>query len=492
MRCALETRVRNVKRSVPKFAGPVFALLCAAFFFAFLCGAGSSGEPPADRSVEPRLPAVSIVPFVGLLLSIAIMPLAAGHWWERNRNKALVAAVFSLPVVAFLVLRFGHAGFESLVEMSREYVSFITILAALFVIAGGILIEGSFAGTPLANTGMLAFGAVLANVVGTTGASMVLVRPLIRANKDRRKIAHLLVFFIFVVSNCGGLLTPLGDPPLFLGYLAGVPFTWTLRLFPQWAFINGVLLVTFYAFDQIMLVRDKREHCDDLLGKVIDQVPLRIRGPHNIGFLLATVVTVFAAGRGFGNGGHPWPFGVCEALLIALAAGAYASTRSAIRERNRFTFTPIAEVAVLFAGIFLTMIPALLLLNEQGSTIGLRQPWQYFWASGLLSSVLDNAPTYLTFVAAASGAQGIPLEGRYLANFLELDAGAGANVLAAISCGCVFMGANTYIGNAPNFLVRVIAEQENVRMPSFFGYVAYSASILIPLFGLATILFFSA
>jgi Na+/H+ antiporter NhaD/arsenite permease-like protein len=318
---------------------------------------------------------------------------------------------------------------------------------------------------------------------------VLLVRPLLRANAARVDKAHVLVFFIFVVSNCGGLLTPLGDPPLFLGFLKGVPFDWTLRLWGPWLLVNAILLALFNAADQWVLAREERRRPGSQLEAVLEHEPLRVEGGHNLVFLAGIVAVIYAAGRGLGVGGGVWPFGVQEALMGALTAAAWVSTAPRLRAANGFGFGPIVEVAVLFAGIFATMAPALLLLNAHADSLGVREPWQFFWATGALSSFLDNAPTYLTFAATASGLAEVPLEGRYLAAYLATGDEA-ARILAAISCGAVFMGANTYIGNGPNFMVKAIAEEAGVRMPGFFGYMLYSGAVLLPIFAIATAVFF--
>ncbi len=435
------------------------------------------------------LPIWTVLPFAGLLLSIAILPLLTPHFWDDNRNKGLVATFFALPVALYLLLAHGEAGLHELLEKAKEYASFILLLGALFAITGGIRVRGSLSGTPLLNTALLGLGAVLANFIGTTGASVLLVRPLLRANAPRVNKTHVFVFFIFVVSNCGGLLTPLGDPPLFLGFLKGVPFGWTLQLWRQWALVNGLLLVIFNVWDQIVFNREEAARPGSQLEEVMRHEPLAIDGRRNFLFLGAVVATVLAAGQGLGSSGAGWPFGVQEALLLGIAIAAYRATPDAYRTANAFAFGPIIEVAVLFAGIFVTMAPALLLLNANAAHFGLEHPWQFFWASGLLSSFLDNAPTYLTFAATASGIEGIPLEGSYLKEFLTRGPEA-AQILAAISSGAVMMGANTYIGNGPNFMVKSIAETHGVKMPSFFGYMAYSCGVLLPIFGLVTIVFF--
>jgi Na+/H+ antiporter NhaD/arsenite permease-like protein len=317
---------------------------------------------------------------------------------------------------------------------------------------------------------------------------VLLIRPLLAANASRQRVAHIVVFFIFVVSNCGGLLTPLGDPPLFLGFLKGVPFEWTLRLWRSWLLVNGVLLLVFNVWDQIVFAREERERPGSQLEEVQAHEPLGIDGARGFLALFAIVAVIYSAGRGLGNGGQVWPFGIQEALMLAIAAAAWLTTHAEIHRKNHFGFGPINEVAILFAGIFVTMTPALLLLNVHAASFGIETPLQFFWATGLLSSFLDNAPTYLTFAATAAGLAGIDLEGRYLGELIAAGA-EHARTLGAISCGAVFMGANTYIGNGPNFMVKAIAEQRGVRMPSFFGYMLYSGGVLIPLFALASWLF---
>jgi Na+/H+ antiporter NhaD/arsenite permease-like protein len=443
-----------------------------------------------------ELPLLSVFPFLLLLLAIAVLPLLAGHWWERNRNKAIVVACIALPIVAYLGLGLGPAGRIVLEEKLLEYVAFIVLLAALFTISGGIYVQGSLSGTPLVNSGLMAVGAVLANLIGTTGASVLLIRPLLRANKPRRDKVHVVIFFIFVVSNCAGLLTPLGDPPLFLGFLMGVPFEWTLQLWPQWLLMNAALIVIFNIWDQIVLDREERERPGSQLEAVMEHEPFGIHGKRNFLFLVGIVAVVLASGKGVGYGGQPWPFGVKEAMMAVLAAVSYGLTPADHHKRNAFTFDPIIEVAVLFVGIFVTMAPALVILNAWGQGarevlgmgFGLHRPWHFFWATGSLSSVLDNAPTYLTFAATASGLEGVAAEGRFLAEFLARG-DAAARLLTAIATGAVFMGSMTYIGNGPNFMVKAIAESSGVKMPSFFGYIAYSAAVLLPLFVIVTLLF---
>lgn len=434
------------------------------------------------------LPYFTVAPFILLLLCIAVLPLAAPHWWEHNRNKGIVAAVLGVPVAIYFALQ-GAAGVHELLHKAKEYLSFILLLGSLFIVTSGVLVRGSLSGTPLLNTALLTVGAVLASFIGTTGASVLLIRPYLRANKTRIRRSHLVVFFIFIVSNCGGLLTPLGDPPLFLGFLMGVPFGWTLQLWKEWAFVNFVLLLLFMIVDQIIFDREEKDRAGSQLEQVMVHEPLRVEGFHHLLFLALIVGIIYGAGTGLLNGGEAWPFGVQEGAMFLVALASYLTTSAETRAANRFSFGPITEVAVLFAGIFVTMTPALLLLNAHGAELGLHSPWQFFWVSGILSSFLDNAPTYLTFAATASGMEGIALEGKYLAQLLAKGPAAQL-ILMAISCGSVFMGANTYIGNGPNFMIKAIAEESGIRMPSFFGYMMWSCLILIPTFVVATFLFF--
>jgi Na+/H+ antiporter NhaD/arsenite permease-like protein len=402
-----------------------------------------------------------VLPFVVMLLAIALCPLWVPRWWEANRNKAIVAAGLGLPVLGLYLAREPVA----LAHMAGEYVSFIVLLAGLYAISGGVLLRGDLEATPATNTAFLAVGAALASFIGTTGASMLLIRPLLQTNSERRHVKHTVIFFIFLVSNIGGMLTPLGDPPLFLGYLQGVPFTWTFRLWPQWLTMVAVLLATYFVWDSVMHAREPLAR----LRRDRAQIePLRLRGRLNL-ILLGGVVLAVAFLH------EPWR----EAAIVGLSALSLWRTPRAIREANGFTSYPMVEVAVLFFGIFLTMIPALELLRLRGGELGVRAPWQFFWAAGTLSAFLDNAPTYLTFLALGQGLR--------IGNDVV---GVPNSILAAISVGSVAMGANSYIGNAPNFMVKSIAEEAKVRMPSFFGYMLYSGGILIPLFVVMTFLYF--
>jgi len=396
-----------------------------------------------------------------MLLAIAVFPLWIPRWWHANGNKLAVSLLLGLPILAFYAARRPAA----LLWTAEEYVSFIALLAALFVISGGVVLRGDLEATPLTNVAFLALGSVLASFVGTTGASMLLIRPLLQTNRERRHVRHTIVFFIFLVSNIGGMLTPLGDPPLLLGYLRGVPFTWTFRLWAHWALQVAALLALYFIWDTRQYTREPLAALRRDRARV---EPLRLRGAANI-VGLGLVVLVVAWLRA------PWR----EAALVALGALSLWWTPHAIRRANGFTTYPIVEVAVLFAGIFLTMMPALEILRARGGELGVREPWQFFWASGILSSFLDNAPTYLTFLALA---QGLGLA-REVADVPHA-------ILTAISVGAVAMGANSYIGNAPNFMVKSIAEEQGVKMPSFFGYMVYSGAILLPLFVAVTLVFF--
>jgi Na+/H+ antiporter NhaD/arsenite permease-like protein len=407
------------------------------------------------------LPVYAVAPFVAMLLAIAVCPLWIPHWWESNRNKLALASVLGLPVVGLYAARHPHA----LLETAEDYVSFMLLLTALYVIAGGIHLTGDLHATPLVNTTFLATGSVLASFLGTTGASMLLIRPVLQTNRQRTRVTHTVVFFIFLVANVGGLLTPLGDPPLFLGYLEGVPFAWTFRLLPHWLFAVSVLLLAYFVWDSVAY---GREPGLALARDEAQRRPLRLTGALNFVWLGGVVVAVALLRA-------PWR----EALILALTGVSFWQTPREVQRANELTPQPMVEVAVLFFGIFLTMIPALELLRTRGGELGVREPWQFFWASGTLSSFLDNAPTYLTFLALG--------QGLHLADEVV---GVPHAILAAISVGAVFMGANTYIGNAPNFMVKAIAEGARVRMPSFFGYMAYSAGILLPIFAAVTWLFF--
>jgi Na+/H+ antiporter NhaD/arsenite permease-like protein len=401
------------------------------------------------------------LPFVGLLLAIALLPLVAARFWEGNARKLAVVCALAAPVL-WLYLRESPG---ALLHAGEDYVSFIVLLGSLFIISGGIVLTGDLEATPATNTAFLAAGALLASLIGTTGASMLLIRPLLFTNRERKHVRHTVVFFIFLVSNVGGCLTPLGDPPLFLGYLKGVPFLWTLRLAPAWLLASSLLLAVYYFWDTRA---HGREQPADLVRDREVVRPLRLAGSENFLWLIGVVACVAIVPS-------PWR----EAGMAVLTVAAFLRTPGKLRRANHFSYHPILEVAVLFAGLFVTMLPALDLLKARGAALGVREPWQFFWATGLLSSFLDNAPTYLAFLSLGQGLGLAP----------EV-AGVPVRILEGISLGAVFMGANTYIGNGPNFMVRAIAEARGIRMPSFGGYMVMSALILLPIFGLVTLVFF--
>jgi Na+/H+ antiporter NhaD/arsenite permease-like protein len=436
----------------------------------------------AAAEAAPDISVFWVLPFIGILLCIAIIPLINAHFWERNLWW-ISLGVFCVPMAVIFTVFMGEKLRELSFEKALDYVSFIILLASLFVISGGILIKGSLSGTPKVNTIFILIGSVIASFIGTTGASMLLVRPLIRANKDRQRKAHVIIFFIFIVSNIGGSLTPLGDPPLFLGYLQGVPFEWTFRLAPQWALACLIVLSIFFILDSFLY---RKEPPAPVAGSAMDVERFGIDGKINLFLLAGVVLIVFMQGflikkvswwPRFG----PQEGGMALLLILSLVLTPY---KSDLRQQNGFTFGPIKEVAYLFAGIFAAMIPALYILEHKGAALGITQPWQFFWSTGILSSFLDNAPTYLTFLSLAKG---LNLSRDIILN----DGGHVSNtVLTAISCGAVFMGANSYIGNGPNFMVKSIAEEQGIKMPSFFGYMIYSMAILIPTFILITFIFF--
>jgi Na+/H+ antiporter NhaD/arsenite permease-like protein len=410
----------------------------------------------------PFVPGVAwVAPFALLLLAIALLPLLRVRLWDSNLGKLGLSLLLGLPVAGLYVFRSPLA----LLQTALDYVSFMMLLGSLFVISGGVFLEGDLPATPRVNTAFLAVGAVLASLVGTTGASMLLIRPVLQTNRERRHVWHTVVFFIFVVSNVGGCLTPLGDPPLFLGYLAGVPFLWTLRLLPHWLLTTLSVLAVYLVWDTRAY---GRETAADRRRDQLEVRPLRLAGKGNLVLLLGVVASVALLQA-------PWR----EIAMLLLALVSLRRTPKGLRRANQFSFHPILEVAALFAGLFATMLPALDLLRARGGELGLTAPWEYFWATGLMSSVLDNAPTYLTFVALA--------QGQHLAPDVL---GVPHQLLAAISAGAVFMGANTYIGNGPNFMVKSIAEERGVSMPSFGRYMLVSSAVLLPIFGIVTLLFF--
>ncbi len=469
-------------------------------------GHGVDAHGVGDHHVDPvgQLPLWTVLPFVGMLLSIALGPLVAPHFWHRHFPKVSFAwaVIFAVP---FLIIMRGDAAQSILHIMLADYVPFIILLWALFTISGGIVLEGDLRGTPKANLMVLLVGTLLASWIGTTGAAMLMIRPLLRANEWRSSKVHIICFFIFLVANVGGSLTPLGDPPLFLGFLHGVPFFWvTTGLFKHMTLVVVILLVMFYFLDRYHYNRETTK------PKPSGTLGIALKGTHNFLFLLGVMAGVVFSGSAMAKGlpsvhvyGHvEIPLGniIKDLILVGMGVLSLVTTKKMLREANGFNWFPIQEVAYLFFGIFMTIIPALAILKAgaDGALAGLvtavQEPWQYFWVTGGLSSFLDNAPTYLTFFNAALGQLGMPES--MVDDMLGYADEAARNpdfikTLTAISAGAVFMGANTYIGNAPNFMVKSIAEEQGIPMPSFFGYLfKYALVYLLPTFVLVTFVFF--
>jgi len=437
-------------------------------------------------------PLFATLPFVIILLCIAILPLIhrTEHWWHQNKNKFIVSVILALTTLAYYLLcgaGFHHAaagwptvGLILQHAVLDEYVPFIVLLFSLYTISGGIQLRGDLRATPSTNVTFLAAGAAMASFIGTTGASMLLIRPLLQTNAERKNVRHTVIFFIFLVSNIGGSLLPIGDPPLFLGYLRGVPFLWTLALFSPWIWVCLLLLAIYYVWDARLYRKEPP------LERLLDEThiePLRVRGLLNFVWLLGVVLSValLVPGKPFLGKYFVVPNYLREFAQLAFVAIAWVTSSPRIRKENRFDFFAIIEVAALFIGIFITMQVPIEILNIKGPELGLREPFHFFWATGLLSSFLDNAPTYVVFFETAKS---LPAGGD-----ITTVAGVMEPLLIAISIGAVFMGANTYIGNGPNFMVKSIAEQSGIRMPSFFGYMIYSVLILFPLFILVTLIF---
>ncbi|HEX7448484.1 MAG TPA: sodium:proton antiporter [Pirellulales bacterium] len=471
--------------------------------------AADPAEPPDAAPVHSPPPYWMVLPFVSLLAAIAILPLShrTEHWWEQNRNKFLVAA--GLGLLTLLYYAFVHRSAidrhflgHALIERGeggiswslpaavianaifQDFIPFIVLLFSLYTISGGIRIEGDLPARPSVNAAFLGIGGVLASFIGTTGAAMLLIRPLLETNRERRYVSHTVVFFIFVVCNCGGCLLPLGDPPLFLGYLQGVPFLWTVSLWREWLLVNALLLTIYYVLDRLRFY--PQEERRDVRVDETRVHRLRFGGIWpNVLLLLGVVLAVALLDPTKpvpGTGWHSWLY-LREVVLLALVGVSLWAGPESVRQGNHFNYGAIIEVAALFIGIFLCMQPALQILHEQGPSLGINTAPRFFWVTGALSSVLDNAPTYLVFFETARAL----VQEQHDPSFV---AGVPSTLLAAISLGAVFMGANTYIGNGPNFMVKTIAEKSGVRMPSFFGYMVYSGLFLIPLFGLVTWVFF--
>ena len=490
----------------PYHSVPIISLLGLFLFSAIPSVAMASEAAGEAPDIGKILPMWMGLPFVGILLSIALCPLINAHWWEHNEAKVSLFWSLAFFIPFAMLLDVPSAIYYCLHMYIFDYIPFIILLGSLFVISGGIIVRGALKGTPVFNCILLIIGTLLASLIGTTGASMLMIRPVIRANAFRKMKSHTIIFFIFLVSNVGGSLTPLGDPPLFLGFLHGVPFFWTLRLIWPFLVTTGVVLAIYYMVDSYYYRKELPQPETEACGCDGNKDAICVDGLFNF-VLLAGVIAVVVIGGlvihepmfydaktgtklGFSLitlHGHtlilPYLNLIFNGLIALMGILSLKLTPAIIREDNHFTWGPIKEVGILFAGIFLTIIPPMAILQARGAELGVTQPWQFFWASGILSSFLDNAPTYLTFLSV-----GVGLGAK---TGMVTDMGTvSETILMAISCGSVFMGANSYIGNAPNFMVKSIAEENDVAMPSFFGYMAWSCAILVPTFIVVTFIFF--
>ena len=448
-----EKNLLNDNRAVRKYNMEVAVLkklvTVLGAFFAVLLACPLSVFAAEGSKAPSTVPVWLCIPFAGLLLCIAVMPLVKAEWWESHQ-PLVVALWIILMVVPFAFVYGAGKTAETVLEcIVNDYLTFIILLFGLFCVSGNITMEGDFAGSPRVNVGLLALGTLLASCIGTTGASMLMVRPVIKMNSWRKRKGHIMIFFIFMVSNMGGCLTPIGDPPLLMGFMRGVPFFWSMHLLPILIFNLVILLFVFYHLDKKAYRKDIAEGRKPDISR--PGTEFYIEGLHNI-ILLAAFLS-------------------------------FKTTDSSIRTKNHFTWGAIKEVAVLFIGIFITMQPALMLLKSVGPNLGISEPYQMFWATGALSSFLDNTPTYLVFLTTA-GTLGFT-------NGIATTLGTvPVKLLSAISCGAVFMGANTYIGNAPNFMVKTLSDENGINMPSFFGYIVWSLVFLVPVFIIDMLVFF--
>ncbi|MCS7053563.1 MAG: sodium:proton antiporter [Ignavibacterium sp.] len=420
----------------------------------------------------------TIIPFILMLAAIAVLPLKFNHFWEKNQNKLIISIVLSVPVLIYLLVNgFTH---EIIHTMLFDYIPFIILLGSLFTITGGILLKGDIQAKPSINTLFLGIGAVLASFMGTTGAAMLLIRPVIKTNQERTFKVHTILFFIAIVANCGGLLTPLGDPPLFMMYLRGAPFEWFLGLVKEWFVVNALLLTLYYFVDsyyykkepEISITKDKSE-----------VEPLKLQGKRNFIFLIGVVLSVEFINEfylPFMKTNEYFKF-IREIVILSMGLLSLKFTENEIRKQNNFTWHPIEEVAYLFLGIFFTMIPALMYLQSHAKELGISTPPQFYYYTGLLSSFLDNTPTAVTFHSLALGL-GVKTK--------DIIAGIPENILVAISVASVLFGSMTYIGNGPNFMVKAVAEENKIKMPDFFSYIfKFSLIVLLPIFILIQLLF---
>jgi len=485
----------KIENNLQKIFGRFLSIILILLFLAPAASyANTSVTNVPVGDIGTLLPFWSVLPFAGILLSIALIPLFAPHFWEHHFPKvsAFWSLVFAVPFLYF----FREVAVHDIAHIIIiDYIPFILLLWSLFTVSGGIHIQGTLKGSPGVNTVILLIGTILASIIGTTGASLLMIRPILRSNAWRQYKVHTIVFFIFLVSNIGGSLTPLGDPPLFLGFLHGVPFFWTMHILPAMAFASTVLLVLYFILDSYCYKKESKTAAPDS-----EPEPIKVEGYYNFIFLAGIIAAVLFSGNI--KLGKVNIFGIHQSIenlikdtvLIIMGFLSIIFTKPEVRQGNEFSWAPILEVAYLFAGIFMTIIPALAILKagENGALAWLiksiNTPAHYFWVSGTLSSFLDNAPTYLSFFNSAIGKfyPGMP-EAQAVARLIVEK----ISYLAAISAGAVFMGANTYIGNAPNFMVKSIAEETGVKMPSFFGYMfKYSLPILVLLFIIITFIFF--
>jgi len=425
-----------------------------------------------------EIPLIALLPFILMLLAIAMFPLFWNHFWEKNKNKLIIAVILSIPVVIYLL----SAGLTDKLfhTIVFDYVPFIILLGSLFTITGGIYLSGDIEAKPAINTLFLSAGAFLASFVGTTGAAMLLIRPVIQTNRQRKFKVHTILYFIGIVANCGGLLTPLGDPPLFMMYLRGAPFEWFFKLFPEWLFVNIFLLIIYFLVDTYYYKKE------DISAIKIDKAsvrPLKLEGKRNFIFLIMVILAVAFLNEQYlsiMHSNHYYKF-IREAVILLAAYLSMLVTPKLLRTSNNFTWQPIQEVAYLFLGIFVTMVPCLLYLEWNAKALGVSSPTSFYYYTGLLSSFLDNTPTAVTFHSLATGL-GV--------NTGVIVAGIPEEILKAICVGAVFFGSMTYIGNGPNFMVKTVAEENNIKMPDFFSYIfKFSLLVLLPAFIISQLLF---
>ncbi len=429
----------------------------------------------------------SLIPFGIMLLMIAIGPLVAEKWWESNINKLIVSLFLGVPTAVCLIM--GGMTHDLEHQVLFDYVPFIVLLLALFVITGGIHLSGDIKAKPWVNTLFLGIGYILASLMGTTGAAMLLIRPVITTNQQRKHTVHTILFFIALVANCGGLLTPLGDPPLFMLFLRGAPFTWFLSMLPEWAFTGALLLIIYYFVDRYYYAK---EDWTNLANDSLEYEKLRLTGSINFVYLIGVILSVAFINEGtipqMGEENAPlWLKFLREIVLLSLTGLSLYTTKKEVRyTQNKFTWAPIIEVAVLFLGIFTTMTPALAYLKAHAAELGLNTPWQFYYSTGMLSSFLDNTPTAVAFHSVATG-----LTAEQMTAFAcPIVAGIPGILLKAISLGAVMFGAMTYIGNGPNFMVKAIAEESGIKMPSFFGYMLkFSLVVLLPIYIIVQLIF---